>query len=115
MVYGKKEIFGGPAVSACGQSKDEIRLSFTNVGRGLRTNGGKLRGFALLDESLTASEVDAEIVGSDTVVLRIDGRSYDSVGYAFSNQNGASNLYNSAGYAALPFRIPRSGNGERSE
>lgn len=105
LVYSRKDLYSGPEVVSCERYGDDIYVSFANVGDGLAMTGIKLRGFYLLDERLSHTEVNAEIIGDNLVVIHTAGKDYVYVAYAFANRNGDANLYNSGNYAANPFRM----------
>lgn len=88
---------------------DRIILKFDGVGETLRVNGGEiLRGFTICEEDGIHIEADAIISKEDEITLSNENITEPKgATYAFSSANMNSNLSNSSGLPAVPFRTGR--------
>lgn len=85
-----------------------VYVNFTHVGDGLTCNGGDIHGFNIAGEDGIYVNAKAKIIDKDTVMVWNDYlKSPVNVTYAFANMNQGSNLYNSVGLPAAPFRSDR--------
>ncbi len=87
-------------------SNGQAVLTFKNVPGGLMTNDkyGYVRGFEVAGADQQFHYAKAEIRG-DSVLIRADGVTTPvAVRYGWADDNGDVNLYNSAGFPAVPFR-----------
>lgn len=81
-------------------------LRFSSVGKGLQCMGKRLQGFTLCGKNKIHLEANAKIVSSDTVEVSHPAVSQAAgVSYAFALYNQRSNLFNSEGLPAVPFRV----------
>ncbi|MAY75946.1 MAG: sialate O-acetylesterase [Phycisphaerae bacterium] len=105
-VYDHDVATNGPTLAEMTISNPKITLRFDNVAGGLKTSDGKPpRGFAVQGESGGWMWAEAEIVSNDTIVVQ--GRWFPTlkaVHYAWDNNPDWSNLVNSEGLPAEPFR-----------
>ena len=105
-VYKKETGLLAPRLENTVFEGEKAVLRFSSVGEGLRCKGKRLRGFTLCGKNGIHLEADAEIVSPDTVevchpaVIQAAG-----VSYAYALYNQRSNLFNSAGLPAVPFRV----------
>ena len=104
---GNADAATAPSVSSMQINGDKIVLTFKNAGEGLTVSGGEktLHGFAIADSSRVFTQATAKIVSADTVeVYNENITSPVAVTYAWSSFNMLSNLANSLGIPALPYR-----------
>ncbi|MBO0934852.1 sialate O-acetylesterase [Fibrella aquatilis] len=96
----------GPQYKQLTISGNEAVLTFNSVGEGLTTPNkyGYLMGFELAGADQKFYYARAEIRG-DSVVVRADSVANPiAVRYGWADDNGEINLYNKAGFPAVPFR-----------
>ena len=127
-VYGKKMEFSGPVYSGMKVEGDAIRISFAHADRltthypeGLyehvsappnpastaeipAANDGQLKWFQIAGPDGKYADAQAMIDGNTVVVRSPDVPAPVSVRYAWDSYPYGSNLYNSAGLPAVPFR-----------
>jgi sialate O-acetylesterase len=102
--YGQSIVYSGPIYKSVAKQDGKIAVKFDHVGDGLKAKGEKLKGFAIAGEDRQFVFADAEIAGSDTVVVSSEKVAAPvAVRYAWAS-NPDCNLYNSAGLPASPFR-----------
>lgn len=101
--YGQKIIPSGPLFDRYTVEGDKIRIHF-KYGAGLKTSdGGPVKGFAIAGEDRRLVWADARIEGDTIVVSSSRIAKPVAVRYAWAD-NPMTNLYNSAGLPASPFR-----------
>ncbi|MBL6449656.1 sialate O-acetylesterase [Fulvivirga sp. 29W222] len=104
LVYKQNVIASGPQYKSFKIEEDRVRISFTSIGSGLSTKGGKeISGFAIAGEDKQFYWAKAEIDGGEVVVYSDKVKSPKSVRYAWAD-NPECNLINSEGLPAVPFR-----------
>ena len=104
LVYGYKGITAGPMFKSMKIEGDKIRISYTNVGKGLKVKGDKLNCFAIAGADGKYVWANAKVEG-DTVVVWADAvKQPKSVRYAWAGFPFDPNLYNQEGFPACPFR-----------
>lgn len=112
MVYGNEgKVFTAPMMESVTANGDKMVVKFNHVGEGLKTTDGlkDVHGFSIADEDGIYVGARAEITGKDEVTVWNDGvKNPKNVNYAFCSFNMESNLANSEGFAASPFRSDRS-------
>lgn len=112
MVYGNEgKVFAAPMMESVTANGDKMVVKFNHVGEGLKTTDGlkDVHGFSIADEDGIYVGARAEITGKDEVTVWNDGvKNPKNVNYAFCSFNMESNLANSEGFAASPFRSDRS-------
>ena len=80
-----------------------VRLSFKNVGGGLKIVGDKLTGFSMASDFRRFFWADATIEGNSVVVACEDVKWPAAVRYGWAD-NADCNLFNQEGLPASPFR-----------
>ncbi|MGB2821575.1 MAG: hypothetical protein WBF17_11375, partial [Phycisphaerae bacterium] len=111
-VVGSAPVRTGPTYRKHRVDGGNIVVEFDHVGRGLMigkaepVTNGRLRGFQLAGADGKWRDAEAAIKGN-TVVVTCDKLAKPvSVRYAWSPEPSAANLYNRAGFPALPFASP---------
>jgi len=106
-VYHEDILASGPVLASWDLAKDSIILNFTNVGEGLTTADGYgwVKGFEVQTASGRYLAADAVIRDKQVVVHHNLVARPQAVRYAWSNYPAKSNLENSAGLPASPFKI----------
>ena len=102
--YGEKLVSSGPVYQDMKIEGDQIVLSFTEIGGGLRSRGGALRHFAIAGSDKKFVWADAVIKGNTVIVSSADIKNPIAVRYGWSNNPEDANLENKAGLLASPFR-----------
>lgn len=104
LTYGKNIEYSGPEYESYKIDGNTIRLSFSHVGKGLRSkDGGKLTGFAIAGPDHKFHWADAKIDGNTIVVSSSEVDCPLAVRYAWDD-NPECNLTNESGLPASPFR-----------
>ena len=96
----------GPMFDKMTIGNGQAVVSFKNAPGGLMTNDkyGYVRGFEVAGADQQFHYAKAEIRG-DSVLIRADGVTTPvAVRYGWADDNGDVNLYNNAGFPAVPFR-----------
>ncbi len=104
---GNADAGNAPTVSSMKINGKKVVLTFKNVGAGLTVLGGEktIHGFAIADKSRVFTEATARLTSANTVEVYNDNiTSPVAVTYAWSSFNMLSNLANSLGIPALPYR-----------
>jgi len=113
IVYGyKKEVPAGPLYRSFTVSGNTIKISFTNIGKGLVVNGDKIIGFTIAgaDKKFVAAEA---VIAGDEIIVSAPGLSSPMyVRYAWANAPITANLYNKEGFPAAPFRTDKQDNND---
>ena len=108
MCYGGAKEASAPIFSGIEIKGNAIYVSFTHTGDGLSVTGEEIRGFNIAGEDGVYVNARAKIVDRDTVMVWNDNlKAPKNVTYAFASMNQASNLVNSSGIPASPFRSDR--------
>ena len=104
LVYGKRDSYSAPAITASEIKDGAIYVTLNNVGDGLKINGESEEGFAVCGDDGIYVKADAEVVSNNTVkIFNEDVTEPKSASYAFSVSNMSSNLYATEnGNLALP-------------
>jgi sialate O-acetylesterase len=103
-VYGKSSLVtSGPTIDVMKIEGSRVRITFKNIGGGLKANGDKLVGFQMASDFRKFYWADATIEGNSVVVTCEDVKWPAAVRYAYAD-NPECNLYNQEGLPALPFR-----------
>ena len=99
----KKIIHSGPAFQSMKIVGNKIELSFSNIGSGLKANGGELKYFAIAGSDKKFVWAKAKIEGSKVVVWSDEVKKPTVVRYAWADNPAGANLYNKEGLPASPF------------
>jgi len=105
VAYHDGAVASGPTYRSMRVDGDEIRITFSGAGGGLRVmgNGGALRGFAIASDPGKFIWADARLEGEEAVVSGTGIRHPAAVRYDWSNTPDG-NLYDAEGLPAPPFR-----------
>jgi sialate O-acetylesterase len=107
VAYGKDITFSGPVLENAEPAGDQMKLTFSQVGEGLRVKGdyGYLMGFEVSAANEHFEFAKAEIIDEKTVVVWCDKVPHPvHIRYAWKNFPSESNLFNSLDLPASPFR-----------
>lgn len=108
IVYGyKKEVPAGPLYRSFIIAGNTIKISFSNIGKGLTVSGDKILGFMIAGVDKKFIEADAVINGEEVIVSSSKVSSPMYVRYAWANAPMTANLYNKEGLPAAPFRTDK--------
>jgi len=105
--YGKDITFSGPILEKAETAGDQMKLTFSQVGDGLKAKGdyGYLIGFEVSADNEHFEFARAEITDDSTVLVWNDKVKHPvHVRYAWKNFPEEANLFNSADLPASPFR-----------
>ena len=105
--YGSKALAEGPRLDKVIREGGKLRLTFTNVGKGLCLKGGKAFGphaFAIAGRTGAFVWAEAKLVGDEVLVWSPDVPEPAHVRYAFSSFPPSMRLFNKNGFPATPFR-----------
>lgn len=103
VAYGQEILASGPRFKSMKIVDGEVELEFHDVGEGLTTNGGTLRGFAIAGADKKFYWAMGRIEGN---IVRLSSAQVPvpvAVRYAWGDSPEA-NLFNQAGLPAVPFR-----------
>lgn len=106
VAYGEQILASGPVIEKAEVAGNEVLLTFTEVGTGLKlSEGAEVLGFILEDAEGEFKVAPAKISGVNQVTLTIpEGLVPVGVRYAWAD-NPAVNLTNEINLPAVPFRI----------
>ena len=108
IVYGfKDEVPAGPLYSSAVVVGNAIKISYTNIGKGLMQKGDSLLGFKIAGADRNFIEATAIIRGNDVLVSNPSVTKPIYVRYAWANAPLDANLYNKDGFPAAPFRTDK--------
>ncbi len=108
LCYGGGKETSAPIFDSIEVKGNTIYVNFTHVGDGLSCLGEEIRGFNIAGEDGVYVNAKAMIIDNDTVMVWNDNlKAPKNVTYAFASMNQASNLVNSVGIPASPFRSDR--------
>jgi sialate O-acetylesterase len=102
-VYQKRDLYTGPLFDSLTEKGGKVILQFKQVGKGLVSKGGDLKGFALAGADQKFHWAKAKIEGQTVVVWSDEVKQPLEVRYAWAD-NPICNLYNQEGLPASPFR-----------
>lgn len=106
IVYNSSIVAGGPLYRSYRREGDKIRLSFDNVGSGLKTiDAGPLAEFAMAGADQKFVWAHAEIAGDEVVVWNESIPHPMYIRYAWADNPINPNLYNKEGLPASPFEV----------
>ncbi len=106
---GDKTAANAPVAKSFKVDGEKIIITFENVGSGLKAiNGNTLHGFAICGADRVFVKADAEIISANEVAVYSNKvASPVAATYAWSSFNMNSNLANSAGIPAVPYRTDK--------
>jgi sialate O-acetylesterase len=107
MVYAKDITFSGPVLEKAEPAGDQMKLTFSQVGVGLKVKGdyGYLMGFEVSADNEHFEFAKAEVIDEKTILVWSDKVQHPvHVRYAWKNFPGEANLFNSEDLPASPFR-----------
>jgi sialate O-acetylesterase len=107
VVYDKDITFSGPVLERADPEGDQMKLTFSQVGEGLKVKGeyGYLMGFEVSADNENFEFAKAEIIDERTVRVWSDKVQHPvHVRYAWKNFPEEANLFNSVDLPASPFR-----------
>ncbi len=105
-MYGKKVVASGPVYKSMEVQGNKIVVSFDHVEKGLISKG-EILGFEIAGEDKNFYPATA-LIKKDKVVLSSDSVANPvAVRYAWADDAGFVNLFNSAGLPAAPFRTDK--------
>jgi len=103
-VYHKRKLeYSGPVYHSYKIENDQIKLSFTHIGKGLLAKGEELNGFTITENGKDFIKAKAVIKKKNVIVSAEGINKPIAVRYAFFN-NADGNLFNKEGLPATPFR-----------
>jgi sialate O-acetylesterase len=105
-VYGRKNQFAGPEYESMKTEGGKVFVTFKYADSGLITKGkyNYPGGFELAGQDRRFHFARAEIQGDQVVLISDSVASPIAVRYAWSDDAPGANLYNTAGFPAVPFR-----------
>jgi len=104
MVYGKQDIVSGPTFHSFGIEGNAIRVSFSEIGSGLKTKDNSFpREFTIAGADKKFYKAVAQIQGNEIIISSDKVANPVAVRYAWSD-NPDCNLINAEGFSAIPFR-----------
>jgi sialate O-acetylesterase len=106
IAYGEEDLIAsGPIYKSMEIEENKIWLSFSNIGSGLMSKGGKhLRYFTIAGSDKHFVWAKAKIEGNNVVVGNDHIPNPIAVRYAWADNPEGANLYNKEGLPAAPFR-----------
>ncbi|MEK6795828.1 MAG: sialate O-acetylesterase [Spirochaetota bacterium] len=105
--YGMDIVPSGPLYAGMTIEGASIRLSFSNIGKGLSAKGGVLKTFYIAGADRVFRPADTAIDGSTIIVKSAAVVAPVAVRYAWADNPEGCNLYNADGLPASPFRTDR--------
>ena len=103
-VYDGREEGSGPVFQSMTRSGDTLLLTFDHADGGFTVADGKPRGFRIAGNDQAFHPADATIVGDKIAVSSPEVPEPVAVCYGWSDNPTTANVYNTAGFPALPFR-----------
>src|SRR5690606_26280666 len=102
--YNEKLVSSGPQFQSMKIEGDNIILSFTNIGEGLRSRDRSLKHFAIAGDDRKFVWADALIKGNTVIVSSPRIKKPVAVRYGWSDNPEDANLVNDVGLLTSPFR-----------
>ncbi len=105
-VYGYQFLSDSPRINSVSFEKGRATISFINVGEGLMNSNkyGYIRGFQLAGEDQRFYWAKAQLIDSRIIVESEAVDKPVAVRYAWADNPGTLDIYNSSGLPLLPFR-----------
>lgn len=108
--YGKSRVFSGPTFRGMRIEADIVRLRFENAEDGftVKNKYGYIHGFEVAGEDQRFYYAKAELGPDDMIYVSCDSVANPvAVRYAWADDPNDVNLYNKAGFPAVPFRTDK--------
>ncbi|MDG2223579.1 MAG: sialate O-acetylesterase [Rubripirellula sp.] len=103
--YGRNLVFSGPLFQAAEATDGTMRVTFRQIGEGLKSRDGKpLQRFEIAGKNRTWHWADARIVGDAVIVSSAQVERPIAVRYAWAANPAGANLVNSEGLPTSVFR-----------
>lgn len=103
VAYKEKNVYAGPQFKSMKIKGNQVKISFTNLGSGLKNRGDSVLGFALAGADKKFYWATATIENDKVVVVCDKVATPVAVRYAWATNPDAT-LYNVEGLPAVPFR-----------
>lgn len=105
-VYGKKRIYSGPMYKSMEIKRNQIILTFDNLGSGLTTSdsNGILKGFEIAGTDKVFHSAKAIIQNNKVIVSSENVTNPVAVHYGWADDDTEINLFNKEKFPASPFR-----------
>jgi sialate O-acetylesterase len=105
VAYGESIIYSGPLYQSMKIIGNEVVITFSNNGNGLKAKGnGELTNFSIAGSDRNFYWAKAKIKGDQIIVWNKKVKNPVAVRYAWADNPEGANLYNSADLPASPFR-----------
>ena len=106
IAYGEKDLVAsGPVPARIENKGGRFEVTFKDVGGGLESKGGELKGFELSEDGKTFVAAQARIEKDTVIVSSPEAKAPKALRYAWAGYPLCS-LYNKEGLPASPFRSP---------
>ena len=106
IAYGEKDLVAnGPVPARIENKGDRFEVTFKDVGGGLVSKGGDLKGFELSEDGKTFVAAQARIEKDTVIISSSEAKAPKAMRYAWAGYPLCS-LYNKEGLPASPFRFP---------
>lgn len=103
-VYKENIVSTGPVFKSLKREGNKLIIVFAETGKGLVTKNGSLKHFAIAGNDNKFVWAEAKISGANTVIIsNAKITNPTKVRYAWADNPGGANLYNSEGLPASPF------------
>lgn len=105
-VYGKGNVFSGPAYKSMETKADQVLLTFDNAESGLTVHDKYqyIKGFEIAGSDHVFHYAKAQIKGSQLLVWSDQVKNPQAVRYGWADDASDCNLYNAENFPAIPFR-----------
>ena len=106
IAYGEKDLVAsGPVPARIVNKGDRFEVTFKDVGGGLVSKGGELKGFELSEDGKTFVAAQARMEKDTVIISSSEAKAPKAMRYAWAGYPLCS-LYNKEGLPASPFRFP---------
>ncbi len=104
--YHKKNIFSGPELQSYSVVGNSIELTFkfSETGLVIKNSKGLLKGMEIAGADMHFYPAQAKVAANKLVINAAQVKQPVAVRYAWADDASEANLYNGAGFPALPFR-----------
>jgi sialate O-acetylesterase len=105
-IYGQPGEYSGPVYESMSIQGDKIILSFTHTGSSLMVKDkyGYIKGFEIAGSDHHFYFAKASMQNNKVIIYADEVSKPESVRFAWADDAGDANLYNSEGFPAIPFR-----------